>query len=70
MTLAPYSPRLDAPTANLTNPGLRCTLAAEDRDLISEAANLHACVDVALEVNGALYPPLLFGTFTVPTIQN
>lgn len=64
-----YSLPYDAPTA-LHNPGLRATLAAQDRDLIGEARDLDACIDAAVEATCALYPPILLGLTTIPTIQN
>lgn len=70
MTLAAYQPREDAPVSIVYRGDLRPGLACEDRDLIAESENFEAAVDCALEVNCALYPPLLFGTFTIPTIQN
>lgn len=69
MSYPAYAPREDAPVV-LHAPGLRTTLAAEDRDLRAEADNLDACTDAALEVTCALYPPILLGFGTIPTIQN
>lgn len=69
MSLPAYAPREDAPVV-LTAPGLRAALAAEDRDLLAEARDIDACTDAALEVTCALYPPILLGLTTIPTIQN
>ena len=71
MSYPAYDPAYDSPVAGVYAPvNLRATLAAEDRDLLAEASDLDACVDAALEVTCALYPPLLFGVGSIPTIQN
>lgn len=69
MSYPAYAPREDAPVM-LCAPGLRATLAAEDRDLLAEARDVDACTDAALEITCALYPPILLGFGTIPTIQN
>lgn len=69
MSYPTYCQASHAPTI-LANPGLRCTLAAQDRNLRAEALDSDACIDAAVEVICGLYPPIALGTFTIPTIQN
>lgn len=54
----------------LCHPDTAARLAVQDRDLIAEARDEDACVDAALEVTCALYPPIALGTFCIPVIQN
>lgn len=65
-----YAPRYDAPVQVAYRGDCRAALMAQDRDLLAEARNVDACTDAALEVTCALYPPILLGLTTIPTIQN
>lgn len=60
----------DAPVRLAYRGDFASGLALEDRDLLSEARDTDACVDAAVEVTCALYPPLLFGYGCIPTITN
>lgn len=46
------------------------TLAAQERDLVAEVADLDENLERCVEGVSAMYPPICLGTFTVPTIQN